>query len=307
MSIPANSYIVFQAYGNVGILQECALAMLSLCRQHTREDLAGTEIWIYTDNPDFFVSFKGCWLNLKYRQLDSAKLAKWRGPIDFVHRVKIAMLQDFVKDKEGQVLYLDTDVYFLGPVTGVFQNIADGKRYMHTKEGPVHGSDNVVFRKLSQFIKSRGNELQTGSSPIPIPEDTTMWNAGVLGFLSKHGTLLNRVLEFTDSVYQEYSKHIVEQYAFSIYFSKDGTILPADTVIFHYWNLKELRAVLKSFFEHFSYSSWDELVRYSKMIDPVALVQKKQSFRKKRSLVAKLLKRKWIPPSPDWDLWVQKL
>jgi hypothetical protein len=307
MSIPANSHIVFQAYGNVGILQECALAMLSLCQRHTREDLAGTAVWIYTDNPDFFNSFKDCWLNLKFRQLDAAKLAEWRGSIDFVHRVKVAMLQDFVKDKDGQVLYLDTDVYFIGAATGVFQNIADGKLYMHTKEGPVHGSDNVVFRKLSQFIKSRGNELPTGSSSIHIPEGTTMWNAGVLGFPSRHDRLLNSVLEFTDSVYEEYPKHIVEQYAFSIFFSNEGSIFPADTVIFHYWNLKELRAVLQSFFEHFSDSSWDELVKYSKMINPMALVQQKQSFQQKRSLIDKLVKRKWAPPLLAWDLLVQKL
>ena len=307
MSIPVNSFFVFQAYGNIGILQECLLALLSLCRNSNREDLAGTEIWIYTDNPGFFSSFKDCWLNLRFRELEPATLDEWRGAVDFVHRVKVCMLRDFTKEKNGQVLYLDTDVYFLRPVNEIFKNISAGNLYMHTKEGLVHGSDNFVFRKLSHFIKSRKSILPAGISSINIPPNTTMWNAGVLGFSTDRSEILDCVLEFTDSVYKEYPKHIIEQYAFSIYFGNYGQILPADAVVFHYWNLKELRVLLQSFFEHFNDCSWDELVKYSKMIDPVGLVDEKQRFRMGRSLMDKLLGRKWIPKLPEWDLLIQKL
>ncbi|RYZ17338.1 MAG: hypothetical protein EOP49_50745, partial [Sphingobacteriales bacterium] len=136
--IPSNSAIVFQAYGQTGILQECAFALLTLCRQHTREELADVEICIYTDNPAFFRSFKDCWLDLRFREVNPELIRKWRGEIDFLHRVKIEILKDFVAGRVGQVLYLDTDIYFTRPVTGIFEDIADGIIYMHIMEGLVH-------------------------------------------------------------------------------------------------------------------------------------------------------------------------
>ena len=106
------NFIVFQCYGNKGIFQECAYALLSLSRSNTSKDLANTEVWIYTDDPAWFSAFKDCPLPLLYRKIDEATIKRWKGKIDFVHRVKIELLKDFVKGKQGNILYTDTDTDF---------------------------------------------------------------------------------------------------------------------------------------------------------------------------------------------------
>src|ERR1043165_8489428 len=127
MAIPAGSYIVMQAYGSQDILNECAFALLSLTRQQTEDDLQNLTVIIYTDQPAFFKSFKDCPLGVRLRDVSQALINQWRGSIDFVHRVKIEVLRDAVKNLDGQILYLDTDVCFAEPVTTIFEHIRKGK------------------------------------------------------------------------------------------------------------------------------------------------------------------------------------
>jgi len=306
LSIPASSYIVLQAYGNKGILQECAFALLTLCRQHSRETLQDVEVWIYTDQPEFFSQFRDCWLNISFRKLDQQQITAWRGSIDFVHRVKIELLREFTAEHKGQILYLDTDVYITQPLNTVFDNIAQGKLYMHIMEGLIHESNNVILQKLSKFIR-RNNPVRAGSRSVSIPEEVAMWNAGVLGFHTQYAPLLDDVLHFTDTVYPQFHKHVVEQWAFSYYFQTKAELKTAHTRIFHYWNLKEIRFILDSFFRYFAGRSWDELMQYSILVQLPEPMQQKVNFLQNRTPVEKFRKKHWQPQEPRWDLLVQQL
>jgi hypothetical protein len=305
MPIPANSYIVLQAYGDEGIFNECAFALLSLCRQHTKEELQNVEIWIYTDKASFFKTFEGCWLNIRFREINASLIKKWKGSIDFVHRVKIEVLRHFTEANEGQVLYLDTDVYFSNSLSTIFSNISQGRLYMHVLEGQVHNSSNLVLRKLSRFIKNKS--FSVNGKQVTIPQEVTMWNAGVLGFHTRHKHLLDDILAFTDVVYAQFPKHVIEQFAFSLYFQQTSPLLSANKEIHHYWNTKELRSVLSSFFRFFIKKDWDELVVYSALIQPADLMQQKINFLKDRSITQKLRKKQWQPELPDWNLLAQQL
>ncbi|HTM66154.1 MAG TPA: hypothetical protein VL093_07540 [Flavipsychrobacter sp.] len=302
--IPKNSHIVLQAYGNKDILHECAFALLSLCRHQSREELAALHIGIYTDQPEYFEALRHG-LNIQYKTIGAALLKQWRGTINFVHRVKIEILRDYVKEYQGQILYLDTDIVFAENINGIFQSIVDGKLYMHIMEGFVHDSDNAILQKLSRFL--RGNRFDSFNSALRIPGNVTMWNAGVLGFSTDHAYLLEDVLAFTDFVYPRFQKHVVEQFAFSLYFQNTSQIHTAHTHIYHYWNLKELRPILGSFFRFFHTNDWDSLVQYSQLIQLPEYLQQKANFYSNRSVLDKLLKKKWLPDIPEWELLVQQL
>ena len=123
------NYIVFLCYGNERVFHECTYALLSLSRIYGQAIPKDTEIWIYTDNPGWFKTLKGCPLPLYFREADSATIKMWRGDIDFVHRVKIETLKDLTKHKKGNVLYMDGHVQFNKyqgqgqgefPINGVF-------------------------------------------------------------------------------------------------------------------------------------------------------------------------------------------
>ncbi len=292
-----SGYLVFQCYGTEGIFHECTYALLSLSRLYSPADLANVEIWIYTDKPEWFKALKDCWLPLHYRQIDPATIAQWRGQINFVHRVKIEVLKDFVKTRQGNVLYLDTDIVFTHHIEQLLKNIGAGQLYMHVREGVVSDRSNIIFEKLDRHLRKNVPHKINGRAIHDLP----MWNAGVLGFNTKYNYLLDEVLTFTDTEYPRFPKHVVEQFAFSVYFQQAGVVRAAAPYIFHYWKLKEARHLLASFFEHFKNSRWDDLVRYSALVQIHVLMQEKLNFFQNRGVHAHILKKHWLPETQDWE------
>lgn len=290
-------FLVFQAYGHEAVLRECAFALLTFLHHHP-QGIDELEIWIYTDNCDFFKPYETA-LPLRYRKVDASDIKRWRGNIDFVHRVKIEVLRDFVQDHQGSILYMDTDVCFLRSTTRVFEGIEAGRRYMHVQESLLRDNANPIIRKLNAFL-SKNTPLKWGERAQNISQDTAMWNAGVLGFQSKDTKLLDDVLLFTDDVHQRFPKHVVEQFAFSLIFQEAGPVFAASREIMHYWSLKEMRTYLDSFFRHFADRSVEELARLSQLIQLHVPMQDRGSFYLNRSPLGKIRRVQWQPLIPDW-------
>ncbi len=289
-------YIVTQCYGNEGVFLECAFALLSLSRLYKPAELEHLEIWIYTDKPEWFQAFKNCNLPLHYRQIDNDIIKKWRGNIDFVHRIKIEALLDFTKNRTGNILYADTDVMFTHRIDDVWTGIQAGNLYMHMMEGKVSSRSNPIFTKLDKYLRSPGAPT-VSDRPL---YDMNMWNAGILGFHTDKRHLLEQALEFTDREYPKFPKHIIEQFAFSVYFQHSGTVHTALPFVLHYWDMKEVRAVFKSFLTHFNNSNWEELTRLSGMVQLYELASNRNKFLHSRSISEKLSKKQWSPPLYDW-------
>ena len=300
--MPPTNYIVLQCYGYEAVFLECAYALMSLSRVYTPQELERTEIWIYTDKPEWFARFKDCPLPLKFRKMDDALIKQWRGKIDFVHRVKIELLLDFTATHTGNVLYADTDMVFLQKLDDIWAGLAPGELYMHMQEGQISGKGNPIFRKMDAFLRG-SNAVQNATDPL---YDRYMWNAGILGFHSSHRELLTNALAYTDSEYPKFPKHVIEQFAFSVQFSNKGNIKAALPYALHYWNLKELRQIIASFLAHFNGRPWAELVKYSALIQPYVLVTEKNIFLQHRSLAERLMNKKWQPAGYNWALLEQQ-
>ena len=290
-------YIVFQCYGHERVFHECTYALLSLSRLYQPDKLSNTEIWIYTDNPGWFRSFKDCSLPLNYKEIDNNTVKKWRGNIDFVHRVKIEVLKDITTHKKGNILYVDTDVVFMHSIDKMMQDINEGKLYMHIMEGIISEEGNAVFKKLNKYLQKGGSKALKGK-PL---QSMAMWNAGVLGFNTKYAYLLDEVLAFTDNEYPQFPKHIIEQFAFSVFFQLQDTVKAAAPYIFHYWNMKEAGFVLSSFFSQFKDKSWGELTRLSSLVQMHTLMQEKTNFFYNRGLAGSVMNKHWIPAKPNWQ------
>ncbi|MBE2289163.1 MAG: hypothetical protein IAE95_06380 [Chitinophagaceae bacterium] len=296
------NYIIFQCYGNEGVFYECAYALLSLSRLYGGGGPAGTEIWIYTDNPGWFNILRNPGIQLHFRQIDNDLITKWKGSIDFVHRVKIEVLREFSSHRQGNILYVDTDVVFTRPIEEMMRNINSGDLYMHVMEGIVSNKANPVMAKLDAHLRENTPMKVNGRALW----DLAMWNAGVLGFRSQHRPLLEDVLTFTDTEYPRFSKHIVEQFAFSVFFRQAGPIKTAAPFITHYWNLKEARIVLASFFNFFKTKAWEDLIACGHLVQMPVLMQEKVNFLQNRDITDKLLKKNWQPAEYDWkDLMSQ--
>ncbi len=296
-------YIVYQAYGSENILNEALYSMLSFYKVHGL-DYRDIGIVVYTDTPQHFESVLGK-ERVLCKPLDESLVKQWRGSIDFVHRVKIETLLHFTATlQDDQVLYLDSDIVFMSPVKELMNKINQGIFVMHEFEGKLNTSKFPLILKMGKFIKGHHQELRTKGFDVPI--DAGVWNAGVIGFNSSKQFVLNKVLCFTDVFYTLYPKHIAEQFGFSLYLSKEGTVFDSSTYLFHYWSFKEFRIILLDFFQYHraQQSTLSKIIQEIDYISPVKMGAPKRAYDKMHWLPKafyKLKKNRW--KMPEYKYW----
>ena len=238
------NYILYQAYGKKEVKHECRFALLHLLTLHYSNNICPI---IYTDDPLFFKEVLHHFRQHEIEILTTEQIKKWKGGIDFVHRVKIEIINHFFSKHTGNLLYCDTDTYFLESPEAIFKNIAEGKLYMHMMEGYINKLSDPQFKKWEKFLV--GNSSIISPCNKSAVNKIQMWNAGVIGLQSAKKHLLEEVLHLTDKTYKQFPKHIAEQFAFCYIFQREGNISEAAPYIFHYWYLKEFAPYLEKLFE----------------------------------------------------------
>lgn len=297
-------YIVYQAYGSEAILNEALYSILSFYKIHG-QDYRDITIVVYTDHPLYFESVLGK-DRVLCKSLNADQVKQWRGAIDFVHRVKIETLIDFTSSlADDLVLYLDSDIVFLKSVEELFDKIREGVFVMHEFEGKLNSSKFPLIVKMGKFIKGHQKELSARGFEVTV--DTGVWNAGVIGFQSSKKNLLTKVLCFTDAFFTLYPKHIAEQFGFSLYLSKEGTVFNSSEYLFHYWSFKEFRGVLYDFFQYHrtQHNDFVKVLQEIDYISPIKLGEPKRIYDKMHWLpkaFRKLKKNRWeMPTYKYWE------
>ena len=150
-----NNYILFQAYGTQGILDECLYCILSFVKVSSKWSRENITIVVFTDNPTSFEKAKDCKLNLIIEPITTEQIKLWRGKIDFVHRVKIKIIEIFLSKYQGNMLYLDTDIYFLQDPKPLFERIEKGEILMDKRDGRLNEGNNIGIKKTyNRFLKN---------------------------------------------------------------------------------------------------------------------------------------------------------
>jgi hypothetical protein len=313
--------LLYLAHSKAEIAYEAIYSILSYLK--VSEQLAAEEqaqIVVYTDQEALFRTYlDNVPKPIHYVPLTPEKLNEWRGSINFVHRGKIKLLEDFfsrdpasrdpasrgpasrdwaIQEAEN-VLFVDTDTVFLQDVRPLFQQVAQGKLVMHSPEGRLDSGKNLIFKKMYRTLKAHNFAFQSADGQrVAVPATTEMWNSGVLGLNEKSKGLLQQVLHFTDTVYPHMPKHIIEQLAYSFHFGQHGPPAPADAYIYHYWNFKEYRPVLTDFFTAQQDKTTAELISRMHRIDPRELIKPKEAYDESRGLnrIVRKLMGKWKMP-----------
>lgn len=270
--------LLYQAYGGPDFVNECRYALLKYLQVYNLTPPAHTAIVVYTDAPDAFADFAPLLPNLGTRLLSKETVQRWRGSINFVHRVKIEMLLDFLQQFSGNLLYGDTDTYITAPLEPIFDGLENGTFYMHQYEGCIDKTDSPSLYKWERFLST--TPVSYNGKTLVFTPQLQMFNAGVVGLNSRHKKLLHDVLALTDAVYAKFPKHIAEQFAFSYCLQLAGSIQSADGPIAHYWNLKEFRHLLKRFFAVNAEESIPNLVKKLHRMDAMAMQEEKNAFEK---------------------------
>ena len=266
-----NTYIVYQSYGAPELLDECKFALLRLYRILGKQT---PQVVVYTDQPHEFEPFAAI-VPLTIREMNAQLIGQWKGKNQFVHRVKIEVIKDCLLNRQGKLIYMDSDTCVTSALPELLDRIDTGRVVFHIPEGEIGAGGNLHFRKWKQFLQSNKNLPLQSPDPLKIE----MWNAGVIGLHDSHLPLLDEVLALTDELYPLFPRHTVEQFAFCYTFQKHSIhISEAADIIFHYWNLKEFRTLLRRFFTQHTSVPLQELATLTDTILPQPIVNDKLQF-----------------------------
>lgn len=238
--------LVYQAYGIADVMRQTVFSIVTLFNQLKESN--ALRVVVYTDKPEFFHDFFKGEPRIHFEGVSMEQIKKWRGAIDFVHRVKIEVLKDASKKFSGPLFYADGDTYFLESPVALFAQVNDQTSLMHIPESALNTGKDPISKKMNRFVKK--NVFKVDSKEVKIEPSTVMWNAGVIGVSDSNKRLFDQIIQLTDEMHSRYPKHVNEQLAVSFVLQKNTQVLAANQVIYHYWNQKdEYQRAIDAFLE----------------------------------------------------------
>lgn len=230
--------LVIQSFGRESELKRAILTILSFYA-YTSQPVAETQVMVFTDNPDYFSKYLNG-LPVRYSLLTPEKVKQMRGEIDFLHRMKIALIEEAFHTMDGDLLYTDSDTFFIADPTPLMQQLSPTKSHMHLweyqfesiKEMPLPAGE--TFHAYLNLINSKTFKLANGED-IKVTPDLSSWNAGVMLLHRSHAGFLPDVYALTEQTYPGTKNHAAEQYAFSILLQTRTDLQPCDDIVYHYW------------------------------------------------------------------------
>ena len=253
--------LIIQSFGQEHEYRRAILTILSYYA-HTKLSLDNTRVILFTDRPDYFSQYlEG--LPVDYVLLTAEKIREMRGRIDFLHRMKISLIEEAFSMIDGNMLYADSDTFFTADPTPLMEQLTPQKCFMHLLEYEFESMRSLplpagkTFRDFLELIEHNTFKLTNGKN-ITITPQHVSWNAGVMMFHPTHAQYIPDVYALTDQFYPPTQNHACEQYAFSIILQAKAKVQPCEDVIYHYWY-----RVKKQIIDMYLYASMND--RWKKM------------------------------------------
>jgi hypothetical protein len=261
--------LVMQSYGAMNEYRRAIFSIWSFYLW-TKASADVVPCLIFTDNPDVFEKYCGG-LPLKYVLLTAERIGEMRGDIDFVHRVKVEVIKEAFALTEGNILYVDSDTFFIDSPANYINRLSDTQSFMHKYEYKFGEMKNfnspglLSFRQLYDFIKSHTFTL-SNNRRITIPLDQVSWNAGVIILHKSQEAHLPDVLMLTDALHRGVPHHGCEQYAFCVVLDMNGKVSDCEDLVYHYW-LPVKKPIADIFLSERITDAWSQLSMADKLID----------------------------------------
>lgn len=236
--------IILLAYGNTIEYKRAIFCVLSFWSWFSGNALE-IRILIYTDQPNYFEPF----LNefpIEYQYLNTQMLEEMLGESDYIHRRKVMVIDEtFKKYPEDDLLFIDSDTFFISDPSKWLTEFKLGESYMHLRE--------YTFAQGLELFSSFGGgkepkafidflelkPLTIAGESLSFDRNDYCWNSGVLGLTNDISSYIPDVLRLTDDFYKNSSWFISEQLAFSLVLQTKTKIFSSDTYVYHYWGKRQ--------------------------------------------------------------------
>jgi hypothetical protein len=251
----SSNTLVIQSFGRENEYRRAIFTVLSFYA-HCSLPVEETKVLLFTDKPDYFENyFSG--LPVNYILLTPEKIKNMRGAIDFLHRMKIALIEESFALSGGPLFYTDSDAFFISDPAKVFATVSESKAFMHLTEYPfVRDVEDKTdtYRKFYELI-SRESFALTNGNILKVTSQHKSWNAGVMAFHPSHIRLIPDVYCLTEQFYSGSGSHASEQYAFSLVMQENLELKACDDVVYHYW-YRVKKQIIDTFLEKELLGPW---------------------------------------------------
>lgn len=230
--------IIYLAHGPKHLHRQSIFSILTLCH-FLNFDLTNINIVIYTDDQAVFEKhLKG--LPFKCEHLTNEQVKSYIKN-DYVHRVKICVIQDCMKKYGSNVLFVDGDTYFLKSPVNIINKISKEYTVFHSFEstiadgGPIHEVPIwLTLRKLA-----RNYEYSLKGEKFKLSFDSQVWNSGILGLSTEYYSLIDDVLDLNDQMTRNERLKTAEQVAFTYIMRMNSTLIAGEEFVYHYFMPQE--------------------------------------------------------------------
>src|SRR5215207_5956975 len=158
--------LVIQSFGRESEYKRAILTVLSFYA-YSSLPTEQMRVLFFTDQPAYFsLYFEG--LTVEYILLTPEKIKQMRGEINFLHRMKIAVIEEAFSLTEGPLIYADSDTFFTADPIPLVNELEPAKGFMHLWEYRFEELRNVswpvgeTFRDFVALIDSREFLLANG-------------------------------------------------------------------------------------------------------------------------------------------------
>ncbi len=252
--------IIYLVFGNkMDNYQQVYFSAYTAFAHKNTED----RIIVVAEDPSLFHSFQD---EIEVIPISRELIKEWEGKYQFFWRVKIKALQ-LVAEKypSDSILYLDGDTFFYDRMDALREGMKNGQNYMHVEEGKL----SELSSKTERLMWSQMKEKTYFN--VKIDENSTMWNAGLIGISPKHFDCLGLTLGINDAMCADnVPRRLIEQFAFSLGLNEFSALKPADHIIGHYWgNKAEWNQIISHFLKEIFMKDYslDKIIERIKQMD----------------------------------------
>lgn len=227
--------LVTQSFGNEAEYKRAVFCLASFYAHCSSKSIC----YLFTDNPDYFRKYFHDF-PIRYFLLTPDKIKRMRGSIDFLHRMKIVLIEESFEQTNDNLLYVDSDTFFLKDPSSTIAKVSPATSIMHLPEYSFESMNRwmlpagVPFRAYVNYITDNSFKMPDGSE-LRVNIHDFSWNAGVMMFHTSHRKYIPEVYILTDATYPATHNHACEQYAFSIVMQRHTQVERCDDVSYHYW------------------------------------------------------------------------
>jgi hypothetical protein len=226
LSLMNIGYIAFGDHGDTHL--QANFSILSI---FAAADCAVT-INVITNRPVYYSQLSTL---IKIIEIDEQTLADWRGPHDYIYRIKIKAIEKINQLYPQQpVLLLDADTFMYRKISELNARMNCKTAFMHKREGKL---SQMRWKAQKLMWKAMRNKTYAG---VTILKKHAMWNAGVVLLPGpKNDITIALALQLCDEMLHSGAPvWLVEQFASSVAVSENFNLAEASEWICHYWGHK---------------------------------------------------------------------